>query len=109
MALNNNKNERKMKTVTEYEYFRHIEVYSERLIGDDHYAALSPYLFTVAIHVGRIGDMIGYDGRWCYHDSASAKAALDAWEQAGFQGEPEGWHRRPVRWTMQHHLGVSRR
>lgn len=63
-----------------------------RPLGDGRYAAISPLMFTHAIIVGRIGDL-GYDDRWCYHDHASALAALDAWNGVG---EPEGWHRHPA-------------
>lgn len=34
----------------------------------------------------------GYEDRWCFHNYAAAKAALDAWNG---EGEPQGWHRHP--------------
>lgn len=64
-----------------------------RLLPDGRWAAISPLMFTAAIIVGRVGDLTGYDDRWCYHDVASARSALDAWVG---QGEPEGWHRHPA-------------
>jgi hypothetical protein len=63
------------------------------LPGGRRYAAIMPLGFTHAIITGRIGDMIGIDDRWCYHDKQSAKAALDAWDGTG---EPMGWHRHPA-------------
>jgi hypothetical protein len=56
------------------------------------FAAILPLMYTNAIVVGRMGDDIGYDNRWCYRSYESAKAALDAWNG---EGEPEGWHRHP--------------
>jgi hypothetical protein len=63
-----------------------------RLLPNGHWAAIRPMMFTTAIVTGRMFDRIGYDDRWCYHDMASAQAALDAWDGTG---EPEGWHRHP--------------
>lgn len=64
-----------------------------RLLPDGRWAAVLPLMFTAAIIVGRIGDVHGYDDRWCYHSEATALAALDAWDGAG---EPKGWHRNPM-------------
>ncbi len=81
--------------MTEEEYFRYIFVYNARRVDEKNYAALFPYMFTVAIHTGRLGDMHGYEDRWCYHDHDAALKALNEWEARGFKGEPEGWHRHP--------------
>lgn len=53
-------------------------------------ACLNRLMFTWAI----LADMnpCGYGDRWCYHNEADAKAALDAWNG---EGEPQGWHRHP--------------
>lgn len=63
-----------------------------KVIGGGRYVAIVRYGFTHAIIVGRIGDMTGFDDRWCYHDRAGAEDAMDAWDCTG---EPEGWHRHP--------------
>lgn len=68
-------------------------IISPRDLGDGRWAGVIGYLFTHAIVVGKIGDLNSYDDRWCYHDSDSAKAALEAWDGSG---EPEGWHRHPL-------------
>ena len=47
-------------------------------LGDGRYAALQPLLFTVSIIAGRWGDTLSFDDRWCYRNSAAAKAALEA-------------------------------
>lgn len=57
------------------------------------YACIVRFAFTHAIITGRFGDDDSYDDRWCYHDYATAKAALDAWDG---EGEPNGWHRHPA-------------
>ena len=64
-----------------------------RPLAGDCYAAIVPLLFTHAIIIGRIGDDVGYDDRWCYLGYEQAKAALDAWNGTG---EPGGWHRHPA-------------
>jgi hypothetical protein len=66
-----------------------------RDIGDGLYAALKPFGFTCAIIVGAIGDRTGYADRWCYEHIRLALDALEAWVEAGAQGEPQGWHRHP--------------
>src|SRR5664279_4447081 len=57
------------------------------------WAAVKPMMFTHALIVGKIGDRIGYDDRWCYSDYTAAYAALEAWNGSG---EPQGWTRRPA-------------
>lgn len=61
-------------------------------LGDGRYAAIAPMAFTYAIIVGKVGDEVGYDDRWCYKDAATAIVELHAWNGVG---EPEGWHRHP--------------
>lgn len=63
-----------------------------RPIGRGRYAAIMPLAYTCAIITGRIGDMTGFEDRWCYHDYVSARMAFDAWDGIG---EPEDWHRHP--------------
>jgi hypothetical protein len=57
------------------------------------WAAIQPKMFTHAIVIGDIGDYDCIGDGWCYHDYATAKAALDAWDG---QGEPVGWFRHPA-------------
>lgn len=66
-----------------------------RRISDTRYCAILPMMFTHAVVVGFIDDCrMGYDDRWCYHDSFAAIAAATVW--SGEPGtEPEGWHRHP--------------
>lgn len=64
-----------------------------RLMPDGRWAAVYPLLFTAAVIVGRVGDKVGFDDRWCYHDAAAACLALAAWDGCG---EPQGWHRHPA-------------
>jgi hypothetical protein len=59
------------------------------------YACLSPFLFTVAIITGDLGDEWGYRDRWCYENSYLAAAALVEWGKRNYEGEPIGWHRHP--------------
>lgn len=63
-----------------------------RVLPDGRWAAVQRLLFTGSLIVGRMGDLIGIEDRWCYQNVAAAKAALDAW---GGTGEPAGWHRNP--------------
>lgn len=73
--------------------FLHDSGYREVVLLDGgRWAGLSPFLYTTAIVVGRLGDTDGFDDRWCYHTSEAAQAALAAWDGIG---EPHGWHRQP--------------
>jgi hypothetical protein len=58
--------------------------------GEAGWVAIRPLMFTHAIISGI--DELSHEGRWCYKDYRSAKAALDAWDGTG---EPTGWHRHP--------------
>jgi hypothetical protein len=62
-------------------------------LPDNRYAAIKPLLFHWTLITGQIGDIIGYDDRWCYSDRRKAEAALHAWNG---DGEPTGWHRHPA-------------
>jgi hypothetical protein len=64
-----------------------------RDLGDGRWAGLMRFMFTSAIITGSIGDLYGYDDRWCYQSMAVALAALTAWNGTG---EPAGWHRHPA-------------
>lgn len=64
-----------------------------RLLPDGRWSGVSPLMFTAAIIVGKVGNFIGFDDRWCYKDIPSAKDALDAWDGVG---EPKGCHRHPA-------------
>lgn len=63
-----------------------------RRIPNDHYACVSPFLFTYGIITGPIGDMAGYEERWCYHSLEEAVSALEEtdWDAGG---RPTGWIR----------------
>lgn len=65
---------------------------SLRILPDGRWAAVMRLLFTGAVIVGRVGDFINVEDRWCYQNAQSAQAALDAWDGTG---EPVGWHRNP--------------
>lgn len=62
-------------------------------IGENHWAGTKDFMFTHAVIVGRIGDIYGFDNRWCYKNHRDAKRALDGWSG---HGEPDGWHRHPA-------------
>lgn len=62
-------------------------------MNENSYVAISNMIYTAAIIVGHMGDMVSYYNRWCYHTYDSAKKALDAWDGTG---EPSGWHRHPA-------------
>jgi hypothetical protein len=64
-----------------------------RPLGNGRDAAISPLLFTHAIIVGRIGDVLSYDDRWCSHTYEAALSALEAWDGVG---DPAGWHPHPL-------------
>jgi hypothetical protein len=76
----------------------HVDVrafYSDAKIAGDRtrLVAIMPLIYTHAIVT--IADAFGYEDRWCYHDYAAAKCALDEWD--GCSGtEPQGWHRHPA-------------
>lgn len=59
------------------------------------YAAICPFVFSVAIIVGDFGDDYGYSDRWCFNSFLLAAAALTEWAGRNFEGEPIGWHRHP--------------
>lgn len=56
------------------------------------WAGIQKMMFTHALVLGRMGDEIGYDNRWCFSSYEKAKTALDNWNG---DGEPMGWHRHP--------------
>jgi hypothetical protein len=60
------------------------------------WAGIFQFAFTWAIIVGRVGDKVGYDDRWCYSSANKAAEALLNWHTDGFRGEPKGWHRHPA-------------
>jgi hypothetical protein len=64
-----------------------------RPIDNAQWVGIVPLMYTHAIIIGRLGDMTGYENRWCYESYDNAKAALDAWDG---RGEPQGWHRHPI-------------
>lgn len=58
-------------------------------LGIGLYAAIKPLMFHWTMIVGQIGDLDGYEDRWCYANRAKAEAGLRAWDGAG---DPVGWH-----------------
>src|SRR5436309_3043308 len=73
---------------------REMQYYFPRWLDENRWAALMPFMFTVAIVWGFRGDGQGlcYEDRWCYHEPLRALLALREWNGAG---DPEGWHRHP--------------
>lgn len=65
-------------------------------IGDGRWVALNQLAFHWSMLIGRIGDRMGYDDRYCYADYEKAVEGLDGWIANKFQGEPSGWHRHPL-------------
>lgn len=63
-----------------------------RYLGGGRCAYIIPKIYTHAIAMGRVGDLIGVGECWCYETYDAARAALDAWDGLG---EPKGWIRHP--------------
>jgi hypothetical protein len=72
---------------------RDCRIMEPRYLPGGRWAGLLPLMFTTAVVSGRVGDIHGYSGRWCYHTRDAALAALAAWDGTG---EPAGWHRDPI-------------
>jgi hypothetical protein len=68
-------------------------VIEPRYLPGGRWCGVQPLMFTHAIVAGRLGDVHGYDLRWCYHTRDAALAALAAWDGTG---GPAGWHRDPI-------------
>ena len=64
-----------------------------RTLPNGRWAATTKFLFTEAIIVGRMGELIEVDDRWCYLTSGDARTAILAWDG---NGEPAGWIRHPA-------------
>lgn len=64
-------------------------------MGNGEYLALHRLLFHWTMIHGAMFDDCGYIERWCYQDYPTALGALYLWKEAGFEGEPIGWHRHP--------------
>ena len=62
-------------------------------IGNGLYAAIKPLLYHWTMIAGEIGDIFGYEDRWCYATQELAEKALREWDG---NGEPTGWHRHPA-------------
>lgn len=52
-------------------------------------------LFHWTLIRGTVGNYEGYEDRWCYQTRSGADDAMMCFAQAGFEGEPQGWHRHP--------------
>ena len=84
----------KMNPIQEFVAFLHQNNYQNiKLLSGDRWAATMQFMFTTAIVVGKVGNKLCYDDRWCYHDDATAAKALVQWDGIG---EPLGWHRHPA-------------
>lgn len=57
--------------------------------------AVMPLAFTSAIIIGR-PHWVGYEDRWCYHNTDAALAAAQLWDGPWPGTEPAGWHRHPA-------------
>lgn len=63
--------------------------------GDGRWVGLQRLMFHWSIHVGKIGDIAGYDDRYCLATFDLAVESLNDWIKRDFQGEPINWHRHP--------------
>jgi hypothetical protein len=67
--------------------------YDLKKLDDRYVAGLFKFMFTTAIIKIRIGNLMSYEDRWCYHSEQDARLALQNWDGTG---EPTGWHRHPA-------------
>ena len=73
-----------------------------RETGTGWWVAVERLIYHGSLIAGRMGDYIGHDYRYCYPTVADAATAMLLWEQEGWVGEPQGWHKRkslPARLT----------
>lgn len=85
--------------------WQYLMVMGENPLTEAHLRALEGGAYVLAkrlmfhwtvIH-GYIGDLWGYDDRWCFATEASALEAVAAWPMDDPKGyEPSGWHRHPA-------------
>lgn len=59
-------------------------------IPGNRYACIYPMLFTHAIIISNIGDIFGYNDRWCYHSMLTHGAAKESRKDGIKTHEPEG-------------------
>lgn len=64
-------------------------------MGDGRYCAIKRLLFHWTMIIGQIGDLDGYDDRYCYADRGLAQMALAEWQGRAWADEPIAWHRHP--------------
>ena len=62
-------------------------------IGADRWVAINPLMFHWTMMVGKMGDVTGFDNKYCYENKALAVKGLEDWKATGYEGEPIGWHR----------------
>jgi hypothetical protein len=62
-------------------------------MGNGEYLCVKRLMFHWTLLRGTVGDMDGYDDRWCYKTQEGALHAVSQWAAAKFAGEPNGWHR----------------
>lgn len=61
-------------------------------LGDGIYAAIRRLMYHWTMIVGMVGDINGYEDRWCYATRELAEKGIREWDG---NGEPSGWHRNP--------------
>lgn len=59
------------------------------------WVGLKPLMFHWTMHIGQVGDKIGYADRYCYADAGRAVAGYVEWASRDFTGEPTGWRKHP--------------
>jgi len=60
---------------------------------DTHWIEVVPFLYTAGIVTTPKDETLGYDDRFCYHDTDTAIEAALAWD-CDKTYQPDGWHRR---------------
>jgi hypothetical protein len=64
--------------------------------GNGNWVGLQRLLYHWTMHMGKIGDLNGYDRRYCYATFDLATDALAEWATREFDGDPIYWHRDPI-------------
>ena len=63
--------------------------------GDGRWVGLRRLLFHWTMHIGKIGDVTGYDDRYCLANFDLALESFNDWIVRDFEGDPINWHRHP--------------
>lgn len=65
-------------------------------VDAEQYVVVKPLLFHWTVMRGLYVFPEFVEERWCYATEQLARAAVENWRAAGWQGEPTGWHRHPT-------------